>query len=56
MRFGMWNVWSLCRTGSLKRVANKLAKYNLHLVAVQEVRWDEYGSQSVKMRMMLIIT
>jgi len=41
MRFGTWNVRSPYRTGSLKAVA----KFNLYLVAVQEIRWDEGGSQ-----------
>jgi hypothetical protein len=27
MRFGIWNVWSLCRTDSLKTVACELVKY-----------------------------
>jgi hypothetical protein len=37
MRFGMWNVGSLCKIGSLKTVASKLAKRKL---VVQEVGWD----------------
>jgi exonuclease III len=39
MRFGTWNVSSLYRVGSLKTVASELAKYNINLVVVQEVRW-----------------
>jgi hypothetical protein len=31
--------------GSLKTAASKLAKYNLDLVAVQDVRWVKGGSQ-----------
>jgi len=45
MRFGRWNVRSLYRTGSLKSIVRKLVKYNFCLVAVQEVRWVEGGSQ-----------
>jgi len=44
MRFGTWNVRSLCRTGSLKTVTNKLAKYNYDIVAVQVVRWNKGGN------------
>jgi exonuclease III len=44
MRFGTWNVRSLYRAGSPKTAAGELAKYNLDLVAVQEVRWVEAGS------------
>jgi hypothetical protein len=36
MRFGMLNVRSLYRTGSLKMVARELGKYTLDLVGVQE--------------------
>jgi hypothetical protein len=37
-RFGTWNVRTECRAGSLKTVESQLEKYNLDLVAVQEVR------------------
>ena len=43
MRFGTWNVRSLCRAGSLTTVAWELAKYELDLVGVQEVRWEKGG-------------
>jgi hypothetical protein len=33
------------RLGSLKTVASEVAKYNLDLVAVQDARWGEGGSQ-----------
>jgi hypothetical protein len=45
MRFGMWNIRSLYRSGSLKTVSGELAKYKLHLVGVQEVRWDKGGTE-----------
>jgi len=44
MRFGMWNVRSLCRAGSLRGAARELARYRLVLVGVQEVRWDKGGT------------
>jgi hypothetical protein len=34
MRCGTWNVMSLCRAGSLKRVESELAKCDLDLAAV----------------------
>jgi len=43
MRFGTWNVRSLYRVGSLRAAARELARYNLDLVVVQEVRWDKGG-------------
>jgi hypothetical protein len=45
MRFGTRNVRSLHSSGSLKTVASELAKYNVDLVAVHEVRSIEGGSQ-----------
>jgi exonuclease III len=44
MRFGTWNVRSLYRSGSLITVARELARYKLHLVGVQEVRWEKGGT------------
>jgi hypothetical protein len=41
MRFGTWNVRSLYREGSLMAAARELARYELDLVGVQEVMWDE---------------
>jgi hypothetical protein len=39
-----WNVRSLYSSGSLKTVASEMAKYNLDLAAVQDVRWVEGGN------------
>jgi len=40
MRFGTWNVRSLCRAGPFIATARELTRYKLDLVGVQEVRWD----------------
>jgi hypothetical protein len=45
MRFGMWNVRSLYRTGSLLTVSRELARYKLDLVAVQEFRSEGGGTE-----------
>jgi hypothetical protein len=45
MRFGIWNVRSLCRIGSLKTVARELGKCKLDLEGVQEVGWEEGGTE-----------
>jgi exonuclease III len=45
MRFGTWNVRSLCRVGAIKSVLGELGKYKLDLVGVQEVRWEGEGYQ-----------
>jgi exonuclease III len=45
MGFGTWNVRGLYRAGSLKTVAKELGKYKLDLVGVQEVTWEEEGTE-----------
>ena len=44
MRSGTWNVRSLYGAGSLTAATGELARYKLHLVGVQNVRWDK-GAQ-----------
>ena len=41
---GTWNVRRLYRAGSIRAAARELARYKLHLVGVQEVRWDKGGT------------
>jgi hypothetical protein len=45
MRFGICNVRSLYRAGSLMTVAKEIQKYKQDLVGVQEVRWDGGGTE-----------
>jgi hypothetical protein len=45
MRFGTWNVRSLCRAESMKNVSRELATHKLDLVGVQEVRWEGCGTE-----------
>jgi hypothetical protein len=47
MRFGLWNVRSLYRAGSLTTVSRELARYKLDLVGVQGVRWKGGGTEPV---------
>jgi exonuclease III len=59
MRFGTWNVRSLCRVGAIKSVVGELEEYKLDLVGVQEVRWEGEGYQTANYTMengMLITT
>jgi hypothetical protein len=44
MKCCTWNVRSLHRSGSLRKAARELARYNLILVGAQGVRWDERGT------------
>jgi exonuclease III len=46
MRFGTWNIRSLCRVGANKSVVGELGRYKLCLVGVQEVRWEGEGYQT----------
>jgi exonuclease III len=46
MRFGIWNIRSLCRVGAIKSVVGELEKYKLDVVGVQEVRWEGEGYQT----------
>jgi exonuclease III len=45
MRYGTWNVRSLYRAGSPKPAASELGKDNFDVVAVQEVRRVNGGSE-----------
>jgi exonuclease III len=45
VRFGTWNIRSLCWAGSLRTVAKEMSKYKSDLVGVQEVRWDRGGTE-----------
>jgi exonuclease III len=47
MRFGTWNVRSLCRVGAIKSVGGELEKYKLDLMGLQDVRWEGEGYQTV---------
>jgi hypothetical protein len=40
MRFGLWNVRSLYRVGSLVTGSRELSKYKVDLVGVEEVRQE----------------
>jgi hypothetical protein len=42
---GTWNIRSLYTEISMKTVESEIAKCNLDLVAVKDVRWVKVGSQ-----------
>jgi hypothetical protein len=44
IRFGMWNVKSLYRSGLLTVAVRELPRYKLDLLGVQEVKWDKGGT------------
>jgi hypothetical protein len=45
MIFGVWNVKSSYRAGSLVILSRELSRYKLYLVGVQEVRWEGDGTE-----------
>jgi exonuclease III len=47
MRFGTWNVRSLCRVGAIRSVVRELEECKLDLVGVQKVRWEGEGYLTV---------
>jgi hypothetical protein len=44
--YEIWNMECWYRMGSMKTVASKVAKYNLDIDIVHEVRWVEGDRQS----------
>jgi hypothetical protein len=45
MRLGTRNVRSMYRAGSLRAAGEEISKYKLHLMGVQEVRWNGGGTE-----------
>jgi glycerophosphoryl diester phosphodiesterase len=45
IKFGMWNVRSLYRAGSLRTAVKEISKYK-DLVGVHKVRWDRGDTES----------
>jgi hypothetical protein len=45
MRFGLWNVRSLYRVGSLMDISWELSRYQLDLVGVQKVKCEGSGTK-----------
>jgi hypothetical protein len=48
LRFGTWNIGSLCRAGSLVAVLKELSNYKLDLVGVKEMRWECGGTERAR--------
>ena len=47
MRIGTWNVRSLDKTGATEQLIKELKSYNLHITALQLVRWPGEGCMVV---------
>ncbi|XP_035787837.1 uncharacterized protein LOC118464508 [Anopheles albimanus] len=48
MRLGSWNVRTLQRAGALNQLDDELAKLNMDLVALQEIRWLGSGVRNIR--------
>jgi hypothetical protein len=48
MTISMKNVISVYRAGSLRAVEEKMSKYMLDLLGVEEVRWDGGGTEPAR--------
>jgi exonuclease III len=44
MRFGTWNVRTLLQAGNMNIIAEGAERYNMGVVALQEIRWKGKGS------------
>lgn len=44
IRIGTWNIRTLYIPGALRNINSEIAKYKLHIVALQEIRWLGNGN------------
>jgi hypothetical protein len=49
----MWNVQSLCRSGTLQNLIEVTQDYKIDLLAVQEVRWLGKYNTTIMMKIFL---
>lgn len=47
MNIGTWNVKSLYRSGTAQNLINEVKKYNVDIMALQEVRWTDNGECNI---------
>lgn len=40
---GTWNVRTMLEAGRMQEIAMELSNYRMDLVALQEIRWSDYG-------------
>ncbi|KAL4084333.1 hypothetical protein QTP88_028157 [Uroleucon formosanum] len=46
--FGTWNVRTLFKPGAAQNIVKEIEKYNLKIVALQEIRWDDTGTLDIQ--------
>lgn len=42
-KIGSWNVLSLMRPGSMQNLVDEVVRYNIGVLAMQEIRWKGQG-------------
>ena len=40
---GTWNIQTMLKAGKIKEMAEKLIKWDVHIKAIQEIRWNGSG-------------
>jgi len=48
IKIGTWNIRTLYKPGALRNINSEIAKYKLHIVALQEIRWLGNGNVQAK--------
>lgn len=44
LRIYIWNIKTIFKSGSMNVIINKITKYNLNIVVLQEIKWPGNGS------------
>jgi hypothetical protein len=43
LQIGTWNVQTMLQAGKIKEMTEKLIKWDVHIKAIQEIRWNGSG-------------
>ena len=48
LRLGTWNIRTLYQAGKLENVSREMSRYNLEILGLSEVRWDNSGEHKLQ--------